>query len=113
METSVLCVKYQGKPLGWLAIMKILHKTPSNEVAQLTAGRINQLERYRLKIRMIYMQLMISELNDEKILTFSSILMNGSVNRLLTTNNIRMIPVGVFNGRRSQCNGTPHGADGI
>lgn len=35
------------------------------------------------------------------------------VNRLLTTNNIRMIPVGVFNGRRSQCNGTPHDADGI
>lgn len=77
METSVLCVKYQGKPLGWLAVVKILHKTPSNEVAQLTAERINQLELYQLKIRMIYMRLMISEWKDEKILTFSCILMNG------------------------------------
>lgn len=32
---------------------------------------------------------------------------------ILTTSNIRIIPVGVFNGRKSQCNGTPHGADGI
>lgn len=62
----MLCVKYQGKPLGWLAIMKILHKTPSNEVAQLTEERINQLELYRLKIRMIYMQLMISKLKGRK-----------------------------------------------
>lgn len=30
-----------------------------------------------------------------------------------TTSNIRIIPVGVFNGLRSQCIGTPHGADGI
>lgn len=33
--------------------------------------------------------------------------------KIFTTSNIRMIPVGVFNGLRSQCIGTPHGADGI
>lgn len=60
------CVKYQGKPLSWLAIMKILHKTPSNAVAQLMAARINQLELYRPKIHMIYMQLMISKLKEPK-----------------------------------------------
>lgn len=33
--------------------------------------------------------------------------------KLCTTSNIRIIPVGVFNGLRSQCIGTPHGTDGI
>lgn len=30
-----------------------------------------------------------------------------------TTSSIRIMPVGVLSGRRSQCNGTPHGVDGI
>lgn len=32
---------------------------------------------------------------------------------IFTTSKIRIIPVGVFNGRRSQCNGTPQATDGI
>lgn len=114
MGTSVQCVIYRGKPLDSSVAVRISHRIPSNVIGQWGARRKVQPVRCQRKIRIKYTRPTISGKWNRNRMGESTIKLQSllsSHTRALTTNNILMIPIGVFTGLRSQWSGTPHGAD--